>query len=208
LFLRSVKAETQTDYWDTKTPAFGVRVGKNAKTFVAKIGNRRITIGTYGEGGLTLAEARKKALSLKGESTLASREKRTLSDTYEQWKDSVAAKKPRTQRDYKRMMDKYFIPNLGKKRLAEITFEQITKETKGLKESEAAHALAVARTFFRWCVRPPRRYIPHSALEGLQVSMGKARKRILKDAELAQNACRKTQRSRTAPLANCWPPMA
>jgi integrase len=52
--------------------------------------------------------------------------------------------------------------------------------------SEQAHALAVARTFPRWCARPPRRYIPHSPLEGLQLKTGKPRKRVLDDRELIQ----------------------
>jgi integrase len=42
------------------------------------------------------------------------------------------------------------------------------------------------RTFFRWCTRPPRRYIAHSPLEGLQIKLGKPRTRTLTDAELLQ----------------------
>ena len=59
----------------------------------------------------------------------------------------VAAKKSRTQHDYKRVLDKYFLPELAKTRLVKITYEKITGITDKLSEtpSEQAHALAVAR---------------------------------------------------------------
>jgi hypothetical protein len=38
LFLRSARAEKQTDFWDIKTPGFGVTVGRLTKTFM---GTRR-----------------------------------------------------------------------------------------------------------------------------------------------------------------------
>ena len=181
MFVRSAKSEAQTDYWDTKTPGFGLRVGKHAKTFVAKIHNRRITIGSY--PALSLQEARKKALELKSQDAKPNA-KHTLSEAYEKYKESLASKKPRTQRDYKRMLDKYFVPKLGKKRLGDIAYENIVAVTTELKKSEGAHALAVARTFFRWCVRPPRRYIPHSPLEGVEITLSKKRKRILTRDEM------------------------
>jgi hypothetical protein len=44
---------------------------------------------------------------------------------------------------------------------------------------------AVARTFFlRWCLKPPRRYIKHSPLEGIELPKPKRRRRILDDNEL------------------------
>jgi integrase len=181
LFLRSARSETQTDYWDTKTPGFGIRVGIHAKTFVAKVDNRRITIGAYPE--LSLAEARKKALGLKS-SDQKPAAKRTFGEAYEEWKEAIASKKPKTQYGYKRMMEKYFLPKLGKKRLAETEYEDYARLTKDCPPSEQAHALSVCRTFLRWCVRPPRRYLPHSPLEGIQVTLGKKRKRILKNDEL------------------------
>jgi len=50
----------QVDYWDVTTRAFGVRVSQaGSKTFVAKVRNRRVTIGRYPD--CSLAEARKKA---------------------------------------------------------------------------------------------------------------------------------------------------
>ena len=76
------------------------------------------------------------------------------------------------------------MPKLGRKKLSEIVYEDVTAITDGLAPSEQSHCLAVGRTFLRWCVQPPRRYLPHSPLEGVQIAPGKARKRVLKSDEL------------------------
>jgi len=83
------------------------------------------------------------------------------------------------------VLDKYFEPAFGKKLLGAITYEAIIEIVEPLPKSEKAHALAVLRTFLRWCVKPPRRYIPHSPLEGVEITLAKPRKRVLKDGELA-----------------------
>jgi integrase len=72
--------------------------------------------------------------------------------------------------------------------LAKITFHTLSEITDALADtpSEQAHALAVARTFFKWCARPPRKYIQHSPLDGLQLTIGKSRKRTLTDDELVR----------------------
>jgi len=172
-------------YYDETTPAFGLRVGKNRKTWFVIRGRERLrtNIGRYPQ--TKLADARKQAKRLLNE-VPAQGDRLKFDEAYERYKEAIATKKPRTQLDYKRMMEKYFLPRVGKKRLPDITYEELTAITKGLRPSEGAHALAVARTFFRWCVRPPRRYIPHSPLEGLQVITGKPRKRVLKDDELGK----------------------
>ncbi len=104
-------------------------------------------------------------------------------EAYDFYKVAIEGKKPRTQADYTRFLDK-FKEALAHEKLADLTFEDITEVTDELGKSEAQHALAVARTFFRWCVRPPRRYIRHSPLEGLQVKLANKRKRILNSEEL------------------------
>jgi integrase len=85
------------------------------------------------------------------------------------------------------VLDKYFLPELAKARLVKITYEKITGITDKLSRtrSEQAHALAVARTFFKWCARPPRRYAP-SPLEGLQLTVAKSRHRTLSDEEIVK----------------------
>jgi integrase len=187
--VRALKAPPsgQVDYWDATTRGFGVRVSQaGSKTFVAKVHNRRVTIGRYPD--CSLAEARKKANGVKSEEQPVVRSKVTFEQAYAKFEtDHVTAKKPRTQHDYKRVLDKYFLPALAKTRLAKITYEKLTSITDELAgtPSEQAHALAVARTFFKWCARPPRRYAP-SPLDGLQLTIAKSRKRTLSDEEIVK----------------------
>jgi integrase len=169
-------------YFDKSTPAFGLRVGKNRKTWIVIRGRERVrtTVGHY--PALSLADARKEAKKLLTE-TPAKNSRLTFGEAYEIFKaEHSAKKKPRTQRDYKRLLEKFFLPAFGHKKLADNTYENITAQVKSVPPVEQAHALAVARTFFRWCVRPPRRYIEHNPLEGLQLPKANRRKRIL-DAE-------------------------
>ena len=168
-------------YYDTTTPGFGVRVGKNRKVWVVVRGKQRqrIKIGRYPT--MTLADARKKAKGLLLEEPKR-HDRMTFDQAYELYKPDMERLKPRTQRDYKRMLEKFLQPELGKKRLTDIAYEDITAIAD--KTAEKRNCLAVVRTFFRWCVRPPRRYVPHSPLEGVQVGAGKRRKRVLVPEEV------------------------
>ncbi len=170
-------------YYDTITPAFGIRIGKRRKAWVITKGSdrQRITIGQY--PAMSLAEARKEAKKRLAEEPTV-RGKVTFGEAYESFKEAIASKRPRTQRDYKRVLEKYLLPKFERKKLGDITYEDITAITDTLATSEKGHCLSVGRTFFRWCVRPPRRYIPHSPLEGVHVQLGKKRKRVLDEAEL------------------------
>ena len=129
------------------------------------------------------AEARKQAKKLLTEAPTRN-PAMSFATAYENYKQSIAGLRPKTQAEYKRFLDKYFVPQIGRKRLAELQYEEVIACVKDGAKSEAAHALAVCRTFLRWCVRLPRRYLIHSPLEGVQVKFGNKRKRILKPEEL------------------------
>ncbi len=60
-------------YYDETTPAFGLRVGKNRKTWFVIRGRKRLrtTIGRYSEHGVSLADARKEAKRLLAEEPTA-----------------------------------------------------------------------------------------------------------------------------------------
>jgi integrase len=170
-------------YWDETTPAFGIRVGKNRKTWIVMRGQirQRMRIGHY--PAVSLADARKEAKKLLTEAPTRN-VAMSFATACEEYKLSIASLRPKTQSEYKRFLDTYFVSRIGRKRLSELQYEDITACVKDAAASEAAHALAVCRTFLRWCVRPPRRYLTHSPLEGIQVKLGKKRKRILKPKEL------------------------
>jgi integrase len=172
-------------YYDETTPAFGLRVGKNRKTWFVIRGRERLrtTIGQY--PALGLADARKEARKLLTEEPEKG-DRITFTAAYDLFQEAIKTKKPRTQRDYKRALGKHLKPKLGPKKLSDIGYDGVTAITDALSKGERRNTLAVARTFFRWCVRPPRRYIKHSPLEGLELPKAGKRKRILSDNELRQ----------------------
>jgi len=170
-------------YWDETTPAFAVRVGKNRKTWIVMRGQvrQRVRIGHY--PAMSLADARKEAKRLLLEAPTRNAAI-TFAAAYEGYKQSIAHLRPRTQSEYRRFMGRYFIPRIGRKRLSELQYDQVMDCVKEAPLSEASHALAVCRAFFRWCIRPPRRYFTSSPLEGVQVKPPKKRKRTLTNDEL------------------------
>ncbi len=183
--VRALKADGQTDYWDTKTPGFGVRVGKNSKTFVAKVGNHRFTIGSYPE--LSLADARKKALGIKADNDPNAESikfERALALYLEH---SKANKRPRVASERERILTKHFLPVFKGRNVDMITDREIGKVIDGLKpvRSAANHAFKEARTFFRWCAKPPRRFVRFAPTTGMEMPFKeKRRERVLSDGEI------------------------
>ena len=173
------------DYWDTKTRSFGIRVNRNAKTFVAKLNNKRLTIGEYPQW--SLAKAREKAFSFKADKATATAKRLTMTvqDAYDAFeKVHIPTLSLRGQHEMKRLINKHLLPKLKKKKLADVMHGDISDITDALvpTPSTAWHAFKDFRTFFKWCVP---RYIPHSPMEGLKAPTKYiARKRVLTDAEL------------------------
>lgn len=71
LSIRALKSSAQTDYWDTKMPSFGVRIGKRATTFMVKKDNRRINVGRYPD--MSLADAKREGRRIIAEASAPSR---------------------------------------------------------------------------------------------------------------------------------------
>ena len=154
----TVRSLPMGTHFDATTPAFGIRVGKHRRTWIVMRGQerRRIRIGHY--PAVTLSEARKEAKRLLAATDLTGT-RITFGDAYETFKtDYIARRKERTQRDYRRMIEKHFLPTLKSKRMDAITSYMLSAITDGLVDtpSEQAHALSVCRIFFRWAIHPPR----------------------------------------------------
>jgi integrase len=177
------RLRTEGMYYDEATPAFGIRVGKHRKSWFVVRGRERSRkyFGRYPDK--SLADARKEAKALLTQ-PVRKNERVTFQAAYELWTVAIEPKKPRTQRDYNRLIKRHFLPKLKVKKLVDLTFEDVTGCVEDIPAGEANHALAVAHIFLRWCVRPPRRYIPHNPLEGIQIQPPKKRKRVLPDGEL------------------------
>ncbi|HEX5210410.1 MAG TPA: Arm DNA-binding domain-containing protein, partial [Pseudolabrys sp.] len=82
-------------YYDATTPAFGLRVGKNRKTWFVIRGRERLrkNIGRY--PAVSLADARKEARKLLSEE-LEKGSRIKFNAAYETFKEAIQTKKPRT----------------------------------------------------------------------------------------------------------------
>ena len=173
LTIRSLPPGT---YFDTKTAAFGIRIGIHKKTWVATKGRERkiITLGHY--PALSLAEARtapKKAL-LAPEVAKATLDFPTAVQLY------------LAQGTWREGSKRVLTSNLNKFTwtlpLAKITHEDVHQAIDAIeKPSAKAHALKDIRAFFNWCIP---RYLPSSPSAGLRMAPQPSRDRVLTDDEL------------------------
>ena len=143
----------QSLYWDTALAGFGVRVGVETKSYFVqkKIrGNaKRVTVGTHGQ--ITAEKARKKAQEVIGkfasginpaeEKKLAKVKGVTLQQAFDDYLESRKDLKPRTIKDYRYSMSRFFSDWL-KKPLAKISKDMVEKRHKFIGEGSSGKAQA------------------------------------------------------------------
>ena len=174
LKIRALKSDKQQDFWDSKTPGFGIRVSTRSKTFIANRGGTRKTLGHY--PAISLQEARRRFFALKaltdtGTPQISFQQARSEFLAQDRWKAS--SKKRITQLLAHFNWDKP---------LDRITAHDVSTALEGVAPIEAIHALAYIKTFFNWCVP---RYLKHSPAQGLQPSTRHIpRERLLNNDEL------------------------
>jgi len=186
--VRALKGSSKNEkFFDTKTAGFGIRCGIKTKTWVVMRGRNRelVTIGRYPD--ISLAEARaeaKKLLSTAPEAKEVSKTWETARNEFltENYKDSESRwphiVKLTLKRDFK---------GLDHRQLSDISDSDIRKILDKLAPTPSAqlHAYRIARTFLTWCVRPPRRYLKHSPMDGYEPpNTDKKGTRTLTDDEL------------------------
>lgn len=166
-------------YFDEKTPAFGLRVGKHRKTwFVLKEPNRtRLRIGHY--PALSLAEARKKAMVAIGTPMEVRRKVPSFPEARRQFLEQ-GVWRPRSRYQITRNLERHFD---WKKPIDKITHGDVAEAIDRIEaKSQAAHAFKDIRTFFNWCVP---RYLKSSPCTGLKPPpQNPPRSRVLSDDEL------------------------
>jgi len=178
-------------WFDKALPAFGVRVGKRSKTFVVVLGKqrKRISLGKYPR--VSLKDARQRARDiLHGVVPLPTPPppptSPTVSDAVALFLEKHGQKiSERTIQDYRRVLHKHVVPQLGAVTIDGVATEMILEITDGLSETpaEAIHTHAAMRTLFNWLVT--RRLIKTSPLAGLALpAKPGTRDRVLSDAEL------------------------
>ena len=186
--VRALKgSEKYETFFDTKLAGFGIRVGKKSKTWIVVRDRSRAkqAIGKYPD--LSLADARTEAKKLLSTAP----EPKTVSKTWEVARDEFLAEnyKDSTSRwpHLVSLKLKKHFKGLDKCQLADIEDTDISAVLDKLKKTPSTqlHVYRAARTFLKWCTRPPRKYLKRSPMEGYEPpSKDKKGTRTLTDAEL------------------------
>ncbi|MDP2367238.1 tyrosine-type recombinase/integrase [Rhodoferax sp.] len=198
LSLRTLKpvAGKQVTYTDRSLKGFGVRVGKSgAMTYVLVVGANRKRIKLGDVGVLKLAEARAAARVKLAEKQLGIHQHTTAPtyndalETFLKVKEQEHGCKPRTLRDYKRLLTRH---GFGLDKLDRITPNDVQGKLDKLAKtpSEQAHAYSAYQIFFKFAFR--RHYLDRHPMERMEPKKPRpSRKRILSFDELKRvwNAC-------------------
>lgn len=172
----SVQKFPEGVYFDAKTPGFGIRVGKNRKTWLVVKGERRTKIRLGHYPAMTLSEARKRALVTLGSPM---QEKPLIS-----FPDALEAflALPRWRPRSKIVLTSSLRHFTWKRNLDKITHEDVVTALEEINAPSArAHAFKDIRTFFNWTVP---RYLSQSPCVGIKMPSQPSRDRILTQAEL------------------------
>lgn len=172
----SVQKLKEGIHYDMKLPSFGIRVGKNRKTWLVTKGTNRtkITLGHYPE--TSLANARKLALEaivaptwLKPRIAFLDAMTAFLGQT--KWRPGTVA-----------VMRSTLKPFTWTKQLHLITYEDVIRVLEGIEKPSARHhAQKDVRAFFNWCIP---RYLDVSPCNGLKTEPQPTRNRVLTDDEV------------------------
>ena len=179
----TIKNATEGIHWDSSLKGFGIRIGKNTKTFIVLVASgRRHRIGHY--PSMSLSEARKEAKRILSEKTLG--KIRPKQFAFEDAKNEFLHSKQRkakTLYDYTRLLDSHY--DYGRKNIADINPREIVQKLNRLKPSEKHHAFVVGKMFFTWCVR--QAILDRSPMESMETpKKNTPRERILNHNELCE----------------------
>lgn len=170
-------------YWDEKLPAFGVRIGKNKRSFIVMPSQRRIRkiIGHYPT--MPLSKARGLARTMLA--TRGNFHDITFDEALEQFLAVLKARtRPKTYYEAERLLRRHFSPKLASRTLSDLNTPAVMGIVDGLLEtpSEAGHAFVAARQFFRWAAG--RGYCAHLLQSQQPPAKTKRRSRVLTDDEI------------------------
>ena len=165
-------------HWCGATPAFGLRVGKRSRTFIAvRDGGRRVTIGRYPSISLSEARRRAKGILLGVHDKVAARGYEEAVDRYlKQMRDELRA---RTHYEYGLILRRFqFATTAVSPGEVAGALEKIEKV------SARAHHYTVLKIFFNWAMRHD--YVESNPLGKVRKpKTANARERPLEDGELA-----------------------
>jgi len=175
----SLRALSEGLYFDEKTPAFGIRIGKSRNTWIVlKEPNRtKLRIGHYPD--LSLADARKRAMVAIGTPMEPRIKAPSFPDARQLYLDQ-GNWRPRSRYQVTRNLTRHFSWQTS---IDKISHQDVAEAIAAIKgRSQAAHAFKDIRSFFNWCVP---RYLKSSPCAGLKSPAQNApRARVLSNAEL------------------------
>jgi integrase len=177
--LRPTPDGAETVLWDSELKGFGVRVQRGgAKTYILKYRAgtgrdaplRKLTVGRHGSPW-TADEARAEARRLSGLAAhgkdpagarAAARAAPTVADLAQRFlsEHAEAKRKTSTAKEYRRLLDHVVLPAIGRKRVADVTRQDVARlhHARRATPTEANRALAVISKMFnmaeRWGERP------------------------------------------------------
>lgn len=168
-------------YWDPQTKAFGIRVGKKTKTYVAVNQGIRTTIGHY--PAMSLQEARNcaKRLSLDPKAQRASK---TLKEAISGYYEGRILPNYRPMSAYRTKNLLNLISTIEHKQLSSVNHADIFAIIDPLPPSQANHLFAALQTFFNWCEK--QNYAPSPIKGKSKPHKEKPRERVLSDEEITR----------------------
>jgi integrase len=166
-------------YFDERTPAFGIRIGKNRKTWIVlKEPNRtKLRIGHYPD--MSLADARKRAFVAIGTPMEVRAKAPSFPEARQLYLDQ-GMWRPGSHYQLIHNLTRHFSWQMS---IDKITHHDVAGAIDAIEgRSQAAHAFKDLRSFFNWCVP---RYLKSSPCAGLRPPAQNApRARVLSDVEL------------------------
>lgn len=180
----SIRSAKPGILWDEDLKGFGIRIGKNRKTFIVLVGSgRRHSIGVYPDTSLAVARIEaKKRLARKQLGHTVPKVAYFEEVREEFLADCEARLRPLTVKLYRYHLTKYF--PFRRAPISSLTTRQIALTLRAIKaQSEREHAIRIGKTFFQWALK--HGIIDQNPIALLEAPPTKKRERVLSDDELA-----------------------
>jgi len=187
----SIRSATSGILWDGDLKGFGIRIGKNRKTFIVLAGSgRRHSIGVYPDTSLASARAEAKKRLARKQLGHTVPKHAPFEDVRDEFlTDCESRLKPLTVKLYRYHLTKH-LP-FKRASLASLTTRQVAQSLRTIKAtSEREHAIRISKTFFQWALK--HGIIDQNPIALMEAPPTKKRERVLSDNEL-QCLCKALQ---------------
>jgi len=185
--------------YDSEVKGFGVRItAAGARSFILNYRvagrERRYTIGSFPDWSVTSARDEAKALKKRidrGEDPLQEREDAraapTVAELVQKFKeDYLPRRRPATQRDYTRWLDRFVLPKLGPMKVADVQHADVDGIHRAISRNtpiQANRVVAVMSKMFALAVKWGMR--PDNPVKGIERNGEERRQRYLSPDEIA-----------------------